>query len=36
MNAARPARVDWPSAGLGGDAGRGFTVRPRWDLAAAG
>ena len=23
-------------AGLGGDAGRGFTVRPRWDLAAAG
>ena len=21
MNAARPARVDWPSAGLGGDAG---------------
>ncbi|MDH5220758.1 MAG: tRNA (adenosine(37)-N6)-threonylcarbamoyltransferase complex transferase subunit TsaD [Betaproteobacteria bacterium] len=23
-------------AGLGGDAERGFTVRPRWDLAAAG
>ncbi|HJS37240.1 MAG TPA: tRNA (adenosine(37)-N6)-threonylcarbamoyltransferase complex transferase subunit TsaD, partial [Burkholderiales bacterium] len=23
-------------AGLDGDAARGFTVRPRWDLSAAG